>query len=364
MRKLLLIATFVVCSLATMAQVTFFEGSLKEAIAKAKSENKTVIAMGSTTWCGPCKSIVANVLPTKEAADYFNPSYIYIKYNLDLADPDKIAETYKIKAYPTFLFINGEGEEITRMLGGAKDAEAFINRVKEVMKPENSFKARAERLKNDPSYATTYIKFLEDCYMTDEADKMYNELFEKRSLAENFTAENMKDIDKKINSVESPIFKKMISNEKEIKKIMGKESYNSFMQNKGAAFLMNQILSRKLNIDNLNKVIADIEATKQLQSNFTKFVISNKQSFVDKDHDALVAIAKKVIVKADSRSREQIVKLTTMMVPRSDEASKQTILSLFEAALKLEKNPEFKKKYENIIDGVKNPKGIPAKRMV
>lgn len=42
------------------------------------------------------------------------------------------------------------------------------------------------------------------------------------------------------------------------------------------------------------------------------------------------------------------------------------MLSLYEAALKFEKNADAKKKYEDRIDGIKNPKknSFPAMRMV
>ena len=50
MKKLLftLVMLFTVSGL--MAQVKFEEGNLKDAIAKAKAENKLVIVMGSATW--------------------------------------------------------------------------------------------------------------------------------------------------------------------------------------------------------------------------------------------------------------------------------------------------------------------------
>lgn len=50
MKKLFLVATFLVCTIAAMAQVNFFKGTLKEAIEKAKNENKTVIVLASATW--------------------------------------------------------------------------------------------------------------------------------------------------------------------------------------------------------------------------------------------------------------------------------------------------------------------------
>lgn len=50
MKKLFLVAAFFICSVAAMAQVSFFSGSLKEAVEKAKKENKKVLVLASATW--------------------------------------------------------------------------------------------------------------------------------------------------------------------------------------------------------------------------------------------------------------------------------------------------------------------------
>ena len=41
-----------------------------------------------------------------------------------------VAKTYRVTAYPTFLILNSKGEEVGRLLGGAKTPEDFIARVK------------------------------------------------------------------------------------------------------------------------------------------------------------------------------------------------------------------------------------------
>lgn len=308
------------------------------------------------------------MFPTQEAGDFFNPNYVFIKYDLDKADPDKINETYGIRAYPTFIFLNGNGEEVIRMLGGGKDTPSFINRVKENMKPENSFKARYQKFQNDPSYAMTYIQFLEDdCYMSKEADKLLSELFEKRSIAENFTKGNMDFYSKKVSSVKSPIFQMMITKEPEVKAAIGENAYNSFMQDKGIQFLSMQLFARKFDAASLDKVIASIESTKQLQSDYTKFVIANKKVIVDKNVEALAPLALKAIKKMDQKSCDKVIGLVLSSIPRDNkELSKTTALSLYAVALKGAKDAETIKKYEGVIESIKNPKpnSMPAMRMM
>lgn len=49
MRKMLFLALMLFSAVGAMAQIQFEEGSLKEALAKAKAENKLVMVIGSTT---------------------------------------------------------------------------------------------------------------------------------------------------------------------------------------------------------------------------------------------------------------------------------------------------------------------------
>lgn len=50
MRRLFLVTAFLMSSIAVMAQVKFFNGSIKEAMKKAKAENKNIMVLASTTW--------------------------------------------------------------------------------------------------------------------------------------------------------------------------------------------------------------------------------------------------------------------------------------------------------------------------
>ena len=156
MKKLLFTMCLLVATFAGRAQVEIFHGSLKEGLAQANRDGKKVIAMVSTTWCGPCKMVMEKVLPTKEAGDYVNPRYVFLKYVIDVADPDKVADTYKISAFPTFLFLDGEGHEIVRHVGGVRDAEGLKAMIENIMNDpviELKRKYEAEPLKYGAEYA-------------------------------------------------------------------------------------------------------------------------------------------------------------------------------------------------------------------
>lgn len=306
------------------------------------------------------------MFPSKEAGDYVNSNFVFIKYDLDKADPDKISETYSIAAYPTFIILDANGEEVIRTLGGAADAASFVANLKEKMKPENSFKARYEKFKSDPSYAMEYLKFLDGCYMKKESEEILSELLNERPMAENFAPANKELLLKKMTSTKSPVFTTMVEKRKEIEKVIGKEEYAKIMQTSGAKFIMGQIYTRKFNLEEFDNVLAEVQKTPLMQSDFTKFIADNKQLVVDKNAPELMPLALKAITKSkDAYSRDCIVNITTAFVSRKDkQAYKDAVLPFLEEVVKGERDAKYKKQYETLIDNIKNPPAVPAMRMM
>ena len=85
MKKIFLFIAFLWISLVSFAQdgVNFEHLSFREALDKAKSEQKYVFMDCYTSWCGPCKNMTQNVFPQKKAGDYFNPKFICVKYDME-----------------------------------------------------------------------------------------------------------------------------------------------------------------------------------------------------------------------------------------------------------------------------------------
>ena len=85
--KRIIMLLFVVMSLGITANaqegVKFEELTFKEALAKAKAENKLVFMDCYTSWCAPCKRMLNTVFVTKEAGDFFNPRFVSVKYDME-----------------------------------------------------------------------------------------------------------------------------------------------------------------------------------------------------------------------------------------------------------------------------------------
>ncbi len=110
---------------ASFAQMRFFEGKWAQALEEAKSENKLLFVDAYAVWCGPCRWMANNVFPDEQVSKYFNENFINYKLDMEKGEGPKIAQNYKVTAYPTLLFIDGEGNVKHRVLG-AQSVEDLI----------------------------------------------------------------------------------------------------------------------------------------------------------------------------------------------------------------------------------------------
>ena len=97
--------------------IRFFEGTFQEALQKAKTEGKKVFVDFYTTWCGPCKLLSDRVFPDAGVGACFNERFV--NYRVNAEDKAFAAEVkrYGVKAYPTLLILDADGNVIARQLG-------------------------------------------------------------------------------------------------------------------------------------------------------------------------------------------------------------------------------------------------------
>lgn len=164
-----LCALFALTSFAQTEGVNFEHGTLQEALNKAKANKKgakLVFLDCFTTWCGPCKYMANEVFPKKEAGDYFNKKFVNIKIDMEKGEGIELAKKYAVAAYPTFLILDAEGNEIGRVVGGGELAD-FIKKIEAAMDVKNSPKYVKGIFDADKNVdnAVAYLKCLDNAYM-------------------------------------------------------------------------------------------------------------------------------------------------------------------------------------------------------
>ncbi|MDP4286035.1 MAG: thioredoxin fold domain-containing protein [Bacteroidota bacterium] len=144
----------------------------KEIKQKAKKENKFIFLDAYTTWCGPCKYMAAKIFPQAQVGDFFNKNFISVSVQIDKTkkdnesikswykDADMIAKTYKINAYPTYLFFNKNGDLVHSITGASSNANDFIAKAKEALNPKTQYsnlKSEYINGKRDSSFLLSLI---------------------------------------------------------------------------------------------------------------------------------------------------------------------------------------------------------------
>jgi len=139
MRKILSI-TSLLCLLitASFAQgINFEQGTWKEVVAKAKTENKIIFIDLYATWCGPCKKMDKETFADPTAGKYYNENFVNYKIDAEKGEGIDLAKKYEVKAYPTTIYIDATTEKpITTELGFC-DASQFIERGKAAIAEKN-----------------------------------------------------------------------------------------------------------------------------------------------------------------------------------------------------------------------------------
>ena len=112
--------------------VDFLEGkTFAEALELARESGKMLFVDCYTSWCPPCRMMATRIFPQKMVGDYFNEAFVNLKVDMEKGEGPALQERFRVRAYPTFLFLDANGKEVNRIVGGDPDAAAFLKRVKE-----------------------------------------------------------------------------------------------------------------------------------------------------------------------------------------------------------------------------------------
>jgi thioredoxin-related protein len=125
MKRIIALTVVLLTMMSVQAQTQFRKISFQEALAAAKAESKLVFIDFYTSWCGPCKRMAREVFPTKQVGDVMNKSFVALQIDAEKGEGVQLAKKYKIKAYPTFVVTDAEGNETNRTLG-YYNADAFV----------------------------------------------------------------------------------------------------------------------------------------------------------------------------------------------------------------------------------------------
>ncbi len=122
MKKLLVSLLLLFSACYSTAQIQFSKGSWKQVLQKARETSKPVFVDFYASWCGPCKYMSKNIFTDPEVAKFYNEHFISFKIDAEKEEQELVSRI-GLKAYPTLIFFNPEGEILLNWTGMMDKAE-------------------------------------------------------------------------------------------------------------------------------------------------------------------------------------------------------------------------------------------------
>ncbi|KPE52963.1 thioredoxin family protein [Chryseobacterium indologenes] len=243
MKKIAILSSLFIGVLSWAQGIKFEDSNFAAILAKAKKENKLVFVDAYASWCGPCKLMVKNIFPLQTVGDYYNSHFVNAKIDMEKGEGIGLAKKYNVKAFPTYLFINGDGEEVHRTLGYVEEKD-FIQFAKDAEDPNKrltSLKQKFEKGEKDPEF----LKNLAGLTIYNDADfagKVLDRYFQQKTTLDQ---EDVQMLLSGLQSTESPVYKIFQSKKADILKIVPESQYDRFDK----SIKLNTIAKKAYNAD-------------------------------------------------------------------------------------------------------------------
>lgn len=227
--KKILSAFLIILSVLSLAQegIKFETSDFKTILAKAKKENKLIFLDAYTTWCGPCKLMAKNIFTLKSVGDHYNANFVNAKIDMEKGEGIDIAKKYDVKVFPTYLFIDGNGELVHRTVGYVPEKE-FIQFAKDASDPSKrvaALKERFEKGEKDPEFLKNLVN-LTAFTEADYAGKVFEQYITAKANTP-LAADDMQMLFMTLKNSESPTYKIFKEKKADLLKFMPEKSYEA-----------------------------------------------------------------------------------------------------------------------------------------
>jgi thiol-disulfide isomerase/thioredoxin len=306
--------------------INFVEKPWSEIMEMAKIQKKLIFLDGYTTWCGPCKWMAANMFTNDTIGDFYNKSFICAHFDMEKGEGIELAKKYQIRAYPTLLFIDGNGEMVHKRVGAPQKVSDYLEMGNTAMTPGEGFSTYQKKYmegNREPAFLMKYFERLQGAYMP--FTEPLNQYLSTIPEADLIKPDNWKMIYRYVNDMNSSAFIYLQKNHEKFEKLYTIDSVNQKLFNVYLQSLAMMVRNKNFSEANFNATKQQIretgytEAEKviftadlnifQMKSEMDKYAtlaFNNLDTYYSKDYNTLNEVAWNVfLVSTDTKYLEK-----------------------------------------------------------
>lgn len=213
------------------AGIQFMAGTWAEIVEIARKENKPIFVDAYTTWCGPCKWMAKNTFTDTGVGSFMNDNFIAYKMDMEKGEGIEFAEKNNVRAYPTLLYFDSNGEFIHRSAGAA-NPERFIETGQTALDPTERFATLQKKYERGNSDKEFLLKYINKSNMAGVSlDEPFEKYWSLISEDEKITKENlvlMSVITGRFSDMEHELFVFMNTNKARYIKEIGADEFEPY----------------------------------------------------------------------------------------------------------------------------------------
>ena len=88
---------------------------LAQALARAKDQNKLVLADMSAIWCSTCQKLDKQVFASEAVQREINERFVYSRTEYDSEEGEAFMSRYGVSGFPTVLILDANGDMLSRV---------------------------------------------------------------------------------------------------------------------------------------------------------------------------------------------------------------------------------------------------------
>ncbi|WP_316819215.1 hypothetical protein [Pedobacter nyackensis] len=235
MNKLLSVFFFCsVISLSVFAQsknsAIAYESSLENAIKKNPKKGSLILLNIFSSKSESSNKMENLTFRLGRVVGFLNSNFINVK--LDLADEANagIIKKYAISVIPTYIILNKDGNEISRLVGYA-DADDFIEKARFAMDPQNSLQVKKEAFEKERSFknACHYMEVLHRELRYNELTDFVESTIYAFAIEQRYSEEMWKYLKIALRRTSSRVFSMLLSEKYLVNQYIGKSVVDKVM---------------------------------------------------------------------------------------------------------------------------------------